>query len=119
MAISFENIKNKLENPVLTREELIEIDKVEIYVDSVLIKEYKGDEVCLPLDKVDFTHSSNGSRDYNKASIRAKLQFKRLIERYAEAGWASEVRMNVGDDGPNRPGQDYWVLKGGKNKYGE
>jgi hypothetical protein len=37
--------------------------------------------------------------------------FKELEKRYRNAGWKAVIIYGE-DDGPNRPGQDYWVLSG-------
>jgi hypothetical protein len=116
MAIKANTIKEKLEtklNEPLSKEELNLVRQTESYIDLIIEEESNklGKEFRIDLDFVTFnSHPDGGNLRYSIHEDRRIKMRRELEKRYKEAGWKFSVDYGE-DDGPNRPGFDYWVLK--------
>jgi hypothetical protein len=107
MAIKFEEVHNMYEsemNAPFCPEELSAIEEVEKQIDNKILKDFKRNPVYIDLQYTQFSQF---------APRRAGLMSAELEKRYREAGWYCSIEFGE-DDGPNRPGQDYFILKEGK-----
>ena len=104
MAVRYNDLMDKLEKGPLTQEELRMIDDAEILIDNEIMKDFTGGSVSIALDIAQF-------RGKKIPDVRKELMFEFLENKYKEAGWKCKIEYGE-DDGPNRPGFDYWVLTG-------
>jgi hypothetical protein len=104
MAIKYTEIFSKIKNSPLNEEELSILKEVEIYIDDEISKTFDGGTVRINLDIVKFVK-------HRIPPLRKEMLHNKIIEIYYEAGWKCGYEYGE-DDGPNRPGFDYWVLAG-------
>lgn len=112
MAIKYKEVKDKIEKTPLTESELSIIKEAEDLIDFKIKREFKGGDISIELGTVNFNYKTNCNKlPGNIPDFRKQLMFKELERRFKAAGWKCVV-MYGEDDGPNRPGIDYWVLSG-------
>jgi hypothetical protein len=112
MAIKYKAISDKIKKGALTETELSVIEYVEKLIDQKIETSFDGNDVSIDLGLANFSYNKEiNPKTYTIPGIRKELMFKELEKRYRNAGWKATIVYGE-DDGPNRPGQDYWVLSG-------
>lgn len=117
MAIKYKDIKEHLEKAPLTSEELKIVSRVENYIDEHIKELFDGDGIRLDVDLIDFKKNPDDMKEHSWnvwphiKSTRKALMTEELKSRYVKAGWKWKFEEGE-DDGPNRPGFDYWILTG-------
>ena len=105
MAINFKKIHGELLNSPLTDKELGIIDSVEKFIDEIIIEKYKGEDLHINSNIIDFDMETNLRKGYiDLPKIRKKLMREELVNRYTKAGW-SFVESSYNDS-------VYTILKG-------
>lgn len=113
MAIKYGEVMDSISNLPLTKDELILIDEAEKHIDETILRVFDCGSISINLDIANFKWSAKRDDRIHIKEARRALMQKELEKRYMLAGW--EIKINYGeDDGPNRPGFDYWVLSGKK-----
>lgn len=112
MAIKYKDLKAKLEDPTLSKEELELIDRAENYIDDEIRQKFKGGEVYIPLQVAKFTWDPIKKKVIELPSARTTIMSKELESRYKKAGWKMKIHLDDGLDGPNMSGPDWWILSG-------
>ena len=112
MAIKYKDLKAKLEDPTLSKEELEFIDRAENYIDDEIRQKFKGSEVYIPLQVAKFTWDPIKKKVIELPQARTIIMSKELESRYKKAGWKMKIHSDDGRDGPNMSGPDYWILSG-------
>ncbi len=117
MAINFKDIKDELEKAPFSKEEFSVINKIETYIDKQIKENFDGNGLSFDTNVLDFKFNPDNTSEpsWNVfkeiKSTRKQLMTEELKQRYEIAGW--KWRLIEGeDDGPNRPGLDYWLLRG-------
>ena len=124
MAIEYKKIKDDLKksiakamNDPLSDEEEIILNGVESYIDKEITKQFISfnSEISIDMGVYNFKYDPVSNKPYNPAISFYRIQALRnkLEQRFGSAGWKCKVVFGE-DDGPNRPGIDYWVLVGKK-----
>ncbi len=117
MAIKYQEIKEKLETAPFTKEELAIIAKVENHIDEKIKEKFDGGSITIDTDIIEFKFNPDAPSErswnvwQNIKSTRKSLMGDELKNRFESAGWKWKLQQGE-DDGPNRPGFDYWILSG-------
>lgn len=117
MAIKYQEIKDMLETAPFTKEELAIIAKVENYIDEKIKEKFDCHSITMDTDILEFKFNPDAptERAWNVwvdiKSTRKSLMCEELKSRFEIAGWKWNLQKGE-DDGPNRPGIDYWILSG-------
>ena len=122
MAIKYKFVKeeikkkiDRLKNDPLSKEEEAIVSTIEKYVDDEIRKQFTemNSEVSIDMGIYNFVYDPYAKSVYNPGIVswrKIALQ-KELENRFKLAGWKTYIEYGE-DDGPNRPGIDYWVLSG-------
>jgi len=117
MAIKYKDIRDGLISMPLSNEENEIVSKVEEYIDKVIKEKFDINPIRIDRNIVEFDYDPTEKNGQflggypNLKSTRKKLMTKELQTRFEKAGWKWELYHGE-DDGPNRPGFDYWILTG-------
>lgn len=115
MAIEYKRINDELKNAPLNEEELALIKDAESYIDSIILKDFKGGDVRVILSCPDFDYNHIKKEHIDLPHYRKEKMRNELDLIYKNAGWRITLDLDDGLDGPNMSGADYWVLRG-KNR---
>ena len=100
--ITPQELTAKEQSKVLTNEETLAIKELEIYIDSRIKDTYIKGKSRVP----NLTYGEVPSYRRLKEARREIIQ-EILFDKYRESGWS--IKFEEGeDDGPNRPGVDFW-----------
>jgi hypothetical protein len=118
MAIKFKEVydlKKKFDTAPLSEEELTILEEVEEHIDNEIVDKYPKDQynevrisLCIPT----FRYNPVTKKANDIHSTRRSAMQKELEKRYRESGWTISYSLDDGLDGPNRSGDDFWILKG-------
>jgi len=115
MALNYKQLKKKLDETPLSLEELKMIDNVETYIDKEILTQF--DKSIYGEISIDYCYPSFRYSPVTKSFIsnlgvsRIPKMKAELERRFISAGWKIEYRL---DDGSDRNGADYMILKGAK-----
>lgn len=104
MAIKYRDLMDELENAPMTPAEQKILEETEFFIDNKIKESFDGGTVSIDLDIAEF-------KGKKIPEPRRLLLVKALEQIYDKAGWKSRIEYGE-DDGPNRPGFDYWILSG-------
>jgi hypothetical protein len=118
MAIKFKEVydlKKKFDTAPLSEEELTILEEVEEHIDNEIVDKYPRDQynevrisLCIPTFRYNpVTKKANDIHSTRRAAMQKELE-----KRYRESGWTISYSLDDGLDGPNRSGDDFWILKG-------
>jgi hypothetical protein len=102
--ITPQELSAKEQSKVMSKEETDAMKELEIFIDSRIKESYTRGKAYVP----SFTYRGIGCFR-NLKEARKEIIQKILFDKYRESGWS--IKFEVGeDDGPNRPGMDYWIF---------
>lgn len=113
MAIRYSDLKKDIESKPISSKGLEYINILEDYIDGTIKKQFDiNKSIYIELEYIQFRGTPyNNYFEIDLSSTEKEKMTKEIEKRYSEAGWESKIEYGD-DDGPNRPGQNYWVLKG-------
>lgn len=99
MALKFSEIKDKVYSEELSDNERMLVDEREEEIDSEIMQHFDGVKANV----------SSTIFDFYSTSPRQQVMKNYLIKKYNKAGWDIKYYMGE-DDGPNRPGAEYYIF---------
>tara|TARA_R110000772_G_scaffold17946_3_gene49989 strand:+ start:139805 stop:140137 length:333 start_codon:yes stop_codon:yes gene_type:complete len=110
MGIKFDDLIDGLVNAPLTDKEVIAFKECERLIDFGILESFDVSEIHIPTHIIECTGGFVSS-EINKT--RRKKIAKEIKKYYKKLGWKFTFYMGE-DDGPNRPGAEYYILTGRK-----
>jgi hypothetical protein len=104
--ITPQDLSTKEQSKTLSPEEKRAIAELELYIDKCLKETYSEGRAHV----MEFFYNQQQiPAFYRLKPARKKIVQEILFDKYREAGW--NIKLEVGeDDGPNRPGIDFWIF---------